>query len=84
MKKSVHQFADVIGEKPADWFLYFTDKDRKIFEAYLDNPNDETGKALSDTKPIYKGERKSSVKHFLNYYPNEQKLTKLAHGLEKD
>jgi glycosyltransferase involved in cell wall biosynthesis len=84
MEKSVHQFSDVIGDKPTDWFLYFTGKDRKIFEAYLDNQNEETGKALSDTKPIYKGERKSSVKHFLNYYPNEQKLTKLAHGLEKD
>jgi glycosyltransferase involved in cell wall biosynthesis len=84
MEKSIHQFKNVLGDKPTDWFLYFTGKDRKIFEAYLDNPNDETGKALLDTQPIYKGERKSSVKHFLNYYPQEQELTKLARGLEKN
>lgn len=83
LRKKKHNFSDLLGESPTEWFLFFTGRDRVIFENYLEAPGQLTGNQLRACKPIYKGERKSSVKHFLNYFPEELQLKKLAREIEE-
>lgn len=77
-EKKYHDFKPVIGKRPLDWFLCFTGKDRMIFENYLAEQTEETGRQLCLCQPIYQGERKSSIRHFLRYFPGEAALKKMA------
>ena len=80
--KKYHDLKTVIGEGPLEWFLHFTGKDRMIFEEYLLKQTKETREHLCLCKPIYRGERKSSIKHFLKYFPKELQLQKMADEIE--
>jgi len=80
--KKNYNFRNVIGEKPLDWFLYFTGRDCQIFKEYLLKQTKETRKQLCLCKAIYKGERKSSIKHFLKYFPMEAELQKMVDEIE--
>lgn len=83
IEKTEHTFSDILGKNPIDWFLYFTGKDREIFTEYLNNPEKRTIERLKTCKPIYKGERKSSIKHFLSYFPQEVSLKTMATEMEE-
>ena len=71
MEKMEHQFADVLGDSPFEWFLCFTGKDRGLFEV---NRQGWICEEIVSANPIYLGERKSSLRHFLKYYPEDEWL----------
>lgn len=77
-EKRVHDFTGIYGDKPVEWFLYFTGEDREIFEGYMTDGSNEEWKQLLESKPIYKGESKSSIRHFLKYFPEDKDLQKMA------
>lgn len=79
-EKEVHEFESILGATPFAWFLEFTGKDRRRFTVEDANWDSE---ALKDANPIYFGERKSSLKHFLSYYPQDKNLRMLVHITEK-
>jgi hypothetical protein len=67
-EKRVHDFKEILGETPFEWFLKFTGPDRNLFEnASRKECSDSVKRDLKHCKEIYKGESKSSVKHFLKY-----------------
>jgi hypothetical protein len=72
-EKRVHDFKEILGETPFEWFLKFTGPDRNLFEsASRKECSDSVKQALKHCKEIYKGESKSSVKHFLKYYKDDR------------
>jgi glycosyltransferase involved in cell wall biosynthesis len=63
-EKQCVTFHDIFGNEPSDWFLYFVGKERELF---LTN-------RLEELSEIFKGESKSSVKHFAKYFPDDRKF----------
>lgn len=81
-KGKEYNFQMVIGERPLEWFLYFTGRDRFVFEKFLRNKTEGILQELCLCKPIYAGERKSSVRHFANYFPEASEIRQMARILE--
>lgn len=75
---AIHEFQDILGQNPFEWFLYFTGKDKYLFEV---NRKNWTSEELLRKNPIYAGERKSSLKHFLYYYPNDTSLNRIVNDM---
>ncbi|MDR1923967.1 MAG: glycosyltransferase family 4 protein [Planctomycetaceae bacterium] len=66
--KRIVTFCDIFGESPSDWFLYFVGQERAIFnEKFHENK-------LDKLPEIFKGESKSSIKHFAKYFTEDEKL----------
>jgi glycosyltransferase involved in cell wall biosynthesis/SAM-dependent methyltransferase len=57
-------FRDIIGRQPSDWFLHFIGHEKILF---LENRFENIGE-------IFKGESKSSVRHFAKYFPEDERL----------
>jgi len=65
-EKRVVDFKDAFGPTPSDWFLSAVNEERELF---LNN-------RLEDIPEIFKGESKSSVRHFLSYYPKNERFVR--------
>jgi len=72
VEKTVHDFQAVVGKTPGETYLYFANMTK---EDYIEKAKN------NDLHPIFKGESKSSVYHYLRYYsdPILEEL-KLAQG----
>jgi hypothetical protein len=66
-------FRDIFGINPSDWFLYFVESERTMF-------NNNRFDSLPE---IFKGESKSSIKHFAKYFPKDKKLAAWIRQLKK-
>jgi glycosyltransferase involved in cell wall biosynthesis len=62
-KRNVN-FHDIFGEHPSDWFLHFVENERAMF----------TENQFDNIPEIFKGESKSSIKHFAKYFPDDKRL----------
>ena len=75
--KTIYPFEINIGTTPYEWFQKFTGKNQELFRQMSD------GERLTGIKlpPIYTGKSKSSIYHFLEYYPYDQGLLQISSGI---
>lgn len=66
-KKTV-SFADMVGERPSDWFLYFIEHEKNRFR----------DGALQELPEIFRGCSKGSVIQFATYFPEDETLATWA------
>ena len=60
--------------------LFRSGKDRGLFEV---NRQGWTCEEIVSANPIYLGERKSSLKHFSQYYPGDERLGLIVCEIER-
>lgn len=77
-KKKRVLFKGGFGHTPAEWFLSCLGKDRFIFERSMQSPEILTGQErvevendIRNCRQILRGKTKSSINHFLNYFPED-------------
>lgn len=82
--KGRHDFS-CMGELPWDWFLFCAgEENRRLFEAAKAQGPSEEGRALlSACPPIFREERKSSLRHFAAIYPEDVPLNMLSKMMEE-
>ena len=76
MKKPKHNisFRKLCGEMPYEWFLYGMDKETKnVFEIGRAN-QDVLKHCIQNGAEILRGQSKSSIGHFLSFYPDDEQL----------
>ena len=76
-KKTVHNFAEVIGKGGWDYFIAFTGPDKKVFEKFINDNEEAPLIQLLNKKRIYLSKTKSSIYHFYKYYPEDKNIKKL-------
>lgn len=72
--RKIFEFKDVIGVTPYEWFMTFTGDDKDFFEQVTNYPDNE----YVNCKAIYKERKKSSIRHFLDYFYDDVKLNLLC------
>ena len=77
-KKRSHAFRDIFGPTPADWFLAFQPDN-----SYFSRDKETTAPPASEHPELYQ-RTKSSVFHFLDYFPQHPRLSTLAQKLRKN
>lgn len=83
--KTCYPFQDVMGASPYEWFRRFTGKNQTNFlrlcagEGGFDQ---ELNIWVDELAPIYTGTHKSSISHFLEYYPDDKQLRKISSEIE--
>jgi glycosyltransferase involved in cell wall biosynthesis len=82
-KKRKHDLLSVFGEKPHEWFLSGLGDEREDFlksMLVIDGVDVENKYEIEDSiknsREILKGETKSSIRHFVSYYPEDGYLSK--------
>lgn len=73
--KKIYDFKDVFGECPYEWFLTCLGSEKETFIKSLENDGylENSGKMKTDLT-ILKDNNKSSINHFVKYYPDDKKL----------
>ena len=79
-----HDFS-CTGGTPWEWFLFCVgEENRQLFEAAKAQGPSEEGRALlSACPPIFREERKSSLRHFAAVYPEDVPLNMLSKMMEE-
>ena len=77
--KHRHEFKSELGDTPGEWFLHFTGMDYVEFMDFLQLKTEQL-----PGRSIYRGQRKSSIQHFLQYFPEDEILLKLKGGIQND
>lgn len=77
--KARPSFKEIFGLSPGEWFLACLGSERTIFQQLVCNelPLEERKNfevAVANCRQILKGKTKSSVNHFLSYYPTDKWL----------
>lgn len=70
LPKRRYEFKDVFGETPSDWFKFGLGRLANLFP----EPPFATGQEMRRKHPIFYEETKSSVFHYLKYYPADKYL----------
>ena len=77
-----HDFS-CMGESPWEWFLFCAGKNRRLFETVKAQCSSEEGRELlSACPPVFREERKSSLRHFAAIYPEDVPLSMLSKMME--
>lgn len=80
-KKKTHEFQNVLGMTPYEYFNSFLSmKEQSQIEKLLSSNKDEE----SIQKNIFKQKSKGSVEHYLKYFENDDRLKKLYHKIKKE
>jgi hypothetical protein len=81
MGKDVFDFNDIFGDKPYKWFLSCLGADKKLFQDSLNsfimsdiNKSTEIEFKISNCRHILKEDSKSSINHFLKYFPSDKNI----------
>lgn len=82
--KGRHDFS-CMGKSPWEWFLFCAGaENRRLFEtAKTQCPSEEGRALLSACPPIFREERKSSLRHFSATYPEDEPLNMLRNMMEE-
>lgn len=83
-RKRTHTFSHLLGDTPWDWFLSALGDWRPLFTAWADARDGSAAQRIrTRCPPILLEKRKSSVYHFADTFPEEERLQALCASIKE-
>jgi len=79
-----YDFVTVLGGKPCEWFWNFTGNEKRAFVEFKEMDEKMQDAFLKELPEMYKGKTKSSIAHFLKYYPEDEQLDLLNNKMKSN
>lgn len=84
-EKKPYPFEEIMGNSPWEWFVNFTGENKTKFQQLcqgIEDKSDNWTEWFQELDPIYTGDQKGSVYHYLQYFPYDENLKYVAEALK--